>query len=71
MVSGLKQGRVIRIIQVNWVTFCPGQADLTRILHQIMCINNGSDPDQTNELSVLDSDDGSIFPGFLYHMLKD
>ena len=39
---GLKPGQVIRIVRVNWVTFCPGQVSLTwfmkypdlpRILH--------------------------------------
>ena len=28
-------------------------------------------PNQSNELSMLDSDDGSVAPDFLYHILKD
>ena len=28
-------------------------------------------PDQSNELSVLEGDDGSVSPDFLYHILKD
>ena len=46
---GLKPDRVIRVIRVNRITFCPGQAStkflkypgLTRILHWITCINIG------------------------------
>ena len=49
-VSGLKPGRVTRVIQVIRVTFSPGQAGLTRIikypgltriLHCITCVDNG------------------------------
>ena len=48
--SGLKPGRVIRVIRVNRVTFCPGQVGLTRfirypgltqILHCITCVDDG------------------------------
>ena len=28
-------------------------------------------PDQSNELSMLNDDDGSLSPDFLYHNLKD
>ena len=28
-ILGLKPGLFIRVIQINWVTFCPGQAGLT------------------------------------------
>ena len=47
--TALQPGRVIRIIRVNRVTFCPGQPGLTcfikypgltRILYRITCINN-------------------------------
>ena len=47
---GLKPGRVIQVIRVNRVTFCPGQVDLTRfirypgltqILHCITCVDDG------------------------------
>ena len=67
-VSGLKLDEVIQFIKI---TFCPGQMDLTwfilyldltRILHWIMCVNNGTGPDQRNELGMLDGDDGSIPP---------
>ena len=63
---GLKPAQVI---QVNGVTFCLGQVGLTRfikypgltrILHWITCVNNGSVPDQSNELNMLDGDDGSV-----------
>ena len=27
-----------------------------------MCVNNGTDPDQSNELGMLDGDDGNIPP---------
>ena len=36
-----------------------------------MYVNNGVVPDQSNELSVLDDDDGSVSLDFLYHILKD
>ena len=61
---GLKPGRVIRVIQV---TFCLGQAGLTRfikylgltqILNWITCILLAFGSDQSNELSMLDGDDG-------------
>ena len=41
---GLKPGRVIQVIWVNWVTFCLGQVGLTQIPHWITCINNGVFP---------------------------
>ena len=50
---GLKPGRVIQVIQVNRVTFCPGQVglthfirypDLTRILHCTTCVDDGAWP---------------------------
>ena len=66
-----KPGQVIWFIRVNQVTFCPGQADLTRFiknpgLPQILlgsrALMIASVPDQSNKLSVLDGDDGSVYP---------
>ena len=46
-ISALQSGQVIRIIKVNWVTFCPGQPGLThfikypgltQIWHRITCV---------------------------------
>ena len=69
--SGLKPGQVIWVTRV---TFHLGQADLTQfikylgltwILHWITCIIiMASDPNQSNELSMLDGDDGSVLPDF-------
>ena len=69
--SGLKPGQVIWVTRV---TFHLGQAGLiqfikylglTWILHWITCIIiMVSDPNQSNALSMLDGDDGSVLPDF-------
>ena len=73
--QGLKSVQVIRI------TFCLGQVGLTRftkylgltrILYWIMWANNGiSVPDHSSELSVCDSDNGSISPNSPQDILMD
>ena len=76
-VSGLKLGPVTL---VNWVTFClcevgltqfikyPG---LTQILNWITGIINGICPEQSNELRVLDGDDGSVSPDSPQDILRE
>ena len=61
---------------VIWVRFCLGQADLTQfikhsglthILHESHALIMVFGPDQSNELSMLDGDDGS----YLLLLLKN
>ena len=70
----------LKLGQVIWVAFCPGQASLTwfikylslsRILHWIPCVDNSICCDQSNELSVLDSYDGSVSPDSPQVIRKD
>ena len=74
----MKPDWVIRVIRV---TFCPGQVGLarfikylglTRILHGSRVLIMASVPNQSNELSMLDDDDGSVFLDFFtIIILKD
>ena len=70
-VPGLKLGQVIR---VNWVRFCLDQAGLTRFINMqvwprfctgLCALLMISAPNLSNELSLLDSDDGIVSLGYL------
>ena len=61
-IAGLKPSRVIHVIRVNRITFCPGQVGLTRFIRYpgltriLHCISRAL-------MMVSDSgDDGSVFP---------
>ena len=69
--SGLKAGRLIWVIQIYRVTFCPGQVGLTRFINiwvgPRFCTGShvlimASGPDQSYKLSMLDGDDGNVSP---------
>ena len=52
-------------------TFCLVEAGLTRFYIGSRALIMACVSDQSNELSVLDGDDESVSPDFLYHILKD
>ena len=69
--SGLKAGRLIRVIRIYRVTFCPGQVGLTWFINiwvgPRFCIGlhvliMASGPDQSYKLSMLDGDGGNVSP---------
>ena len=55
-------------VGLTWLIKFPG---LTRFCTGSRSLIMVSVPDQSNELSVLNDDNESVSPDFLYHILKD